>query len=159
LKKAIASVVVAGALTGAVGWSAAAGAATVNSSSTTTTHVHGKGRHPIVRWLRAHRRQIGRRVVVVSAKAIGITPQTLVSELRSGKSLAQVASEHGVQAQKVEDALVNAADNVINRAVANHKITPTEASKIEVRVPTAVGKLVNHQFGQNQTSSNAQKAA
>ena len=47
-----------------------------------------------------------------------MTPQALRAELKSGKSVADVAGEHGVSAQTVVNALVGAADARIDKAVA-----------------------------------------
>jgi hypothetical protein len=60
--------------------------------------------------------------VQVAAQAIGITPQQLRSEL-PGKSLAQVAANHGKQESDVVNALTTAADARIDQAVASGRLT------------------------------------
>jgi hypothetical protein len=97
-------------------------------------------------WIRAHRRQIAQEVVTVSSTTIGVSSQDLVSELRSGKSIADVASENSVSAQTVVNALVNAADAEVNQAVTNQKLTSAQASKIEAALPGYATTLVNHVF-------------
>jgi hypothetical protein len=96
--------------------------------------------------LRAHRKGIREEVVAISSKTIGVTPQDLVSELKSGKSIADVAAEHSVSAQTVVNALVAAGDAKISQAVTDHKISSTEASKIEAALPGLATKVVNHTF-------------
>ncbi len=67
---------------------------------------------------------MARDTVRISAKAIGVTPQDLVSSLRSGKSIDQVAQAHNVDVQTVVNALVQAGDTQVGRAVTSHKLTP-----------------------------------
>jgi hypothetical protein len=143
LKKAIAPIVIAGALLGAT---ASAGTAYAATPTPTATASAKASAHPLRAWLRAHRKEIRKEVVAISSKTIGVTPQDLVSELRSGKSIADVAGEHSVSAQTVENALVGAADTKINQAVTDHKLTSTEASKIEAALPGLAAKAVNHAF-------------
>lgn len=155
-KKFLVPVTVSAALL--VGASAGvAGAATPNAPAT-TTHV-GAGTHNGARqWLRAHRRQIRRVVVAISAKTIGISAQDLVSELRSGKSIADVAAEHSVNAQTVSDALLSAATAKVNQAVTNHKLTSARATKIEAALPGYISKLVDHVFGPKAARSSTHTA-
>jgi len=144
LKRTLTSIAMGGVLlTGATtaGVADAAYASTPAVTSPVQSTDHGVGT-----WIRSHRRQIAHAVVTISAKAIGVPAQDLVSELRSGKSIAAVASEHGVSTQAVVSPLVGAADSAVEKAVANHKLTSTAAAKIEAALPGRVTKLVNHVF-------------
>ena len=145
LKKIIAPLVVAGVLAGGVATAGAAYASTPATTATAGATGHAKG-HGAQAWLRSHRRQIRRAGVAISAKTIGVTPKALVAELRTGKSIADVAGEHSVSTQTVTTALVNAADAKINQAVTNHKLNSAQASKLEARVPGLVAKAVAHTF-------------
>ncbi len=91
----------------------------------------------------ALRRRIRREAGVLAAKTIGIKPADLRQELVSGKTIAAIATEHGVQPQTVVDALVVAANTKINAAVTANKITATRAAKLKIRVDKAIPKLVN----------------
>jgi len=150
LKKFIAPVVVGGALLGGIASAGTAAAAAPVPSATATAApavaTAKTGNHPLGAWLRAHRHQIRRAAVVISAKTIGIAPKDLVSELRSGKSIAGVAGEHNVSPQTVIAALVKAADARVNQAVTDHKLNPTQAGKIEAALPGRIAKAVNHTF-------------
>ncbi len=146
LKKAIAPLVLAGALLGATAAAGTAYAATPTSTAATAAAPAKASAHPLRAWLRAHRKAIRRDVVAVSSKTIGVTPQDLVSELRSGKSIADVAGEHNVSAQTVVNALVGSADAKIDQAVTNHKLTQAQASEIEAALPGLATKVVNHTF-------------
>jgi len=143
MKKVIVPVVIAGAL---LGGAAVAGAATSTSPAPPAVAASSPNHaaHPHLRaWLRAHRHEIRRDGVAISAKTIGVTPQALVAELRSGKSIAEVAGEHNVSAQTVVDALANAADARINAAVTDHKLTQAQAQKIEAVLPKYLTRAVD----------------
>jgi hypothetical protein len=147
LKKTIASVAVGGILLGGAAGAIGAGTAyAATPAASSTVPATGKAAHPFRAWVKAHRKQIRRAFIGGSAKAIGITPQQLVSELKSGKSVATVAGENNVSTQTVVTDLVNGADAKINQAVTNHKLTADQANKLESLVPGWVNKAVNHTF-------------
>lgn len=123
---------------------AAASAGTGSGSSGTSgqsSALRGRG------WLRNHRAQVRRAVVSISASTIHITPSALVTALRSGESIAEVAGDHGVAAQTVVNALVSAGDARVNQAVTNHKLTSAQAARIESKLPTVATRIVDHVFG------------
>ena len=122
------------------------------AAAPSTVPATSSARHPVRAWLRAHRRAVARHTVQISAQAIGITPKTLVGALHGGQSIAEVASSHNVRVQSVVDAIVQAGDTQIGRAVDNHKLTPAQGSAIEAALPRAVTKLVNHTFGSHSSS-------
>ncbi len=145
LKKFVAPVLVVGLLLGGV--ATAAGAASTATPPTTGAVVTHPGSHHGIRvWLKAHRRQLRKAGLAISAKAIGVTPQALRADLKSGKSIAEVAGEHGVSAQTVVSALVTAADTRIDQAVAAKTLTSAEAATIKAALPTRLTKAVNHVF-------------
>ncbi len=146
LKKSIASLVIGGALLGGAASAGAAYAATPSAATPPAGTTSQATSHPIRTWLQANRMEIRKAGIAISAKTIGITPTGLVSELRSGKSVAGVAAEHNVSAQTVIDAVVGAADAKVNQAVAAHNLTSTEANRIESMLPGRVAKVVNHTF-------------
>ncbi len=145
-KRFIAPIVISGALL--------AGATTVGldgsayaSTAPATVNIPLRGIDgPAATWMRAHRHAIRQAVVSLSAKSTGVTPQDLVTELQSGKSIADVAGEHGVSAQTVTAALVSTADAKINQAVTNGHLSSARATKIEAALPGYVTTLVNHAF-------------
>jgi hypothetical protein len=149
LKKLIAPVVIGGVLLGGV---AAGGAAYASAPATTTAVATAKvpattkGHHALRGWLRAHRKEIRRDGVVISAKTIGVTPQVLVADLRSGKSIAEVAQANNVSPQTVVNALVSAADAKVTQAVSDKKLTQAEANKIDAALPGLITKAVDHVF-------------
>jgi len=83
-----------------------------------------------------------RAAVHISADAIGIAPSELVAALRSGASTAEVATAHGVDPQTVIDALVAAANDRIDTAVANGKLDAECAAYLRDLAPRAAARLV-----------------
>jgi polyhydroxyalkanoate synthesis regulator phasin len=78
-----------------------------------------------------------------AAKAIGIDETALRDALRSGKTIAQVAQDHGVDVQKVIDALVGDLKTNIAAEVASGHITQAQADKILADAPAHISDLVN----------------
>jgi hypothetical protein len=140
-------IIVPAALTAALAVGGSVGLATTASAATPAPAAQSKtSAHAGAAWLRHHRRVIGRAVVTVSSKDIGVTRKNLVSELRSGKSIAQVAGEHGVSASTVETDLVHAADSEVSKLAGEGKLTSAQASKIEAALPGFATKVVNKTF-------------
>ncbi len=108
IKKTIASIAVGGMLL--VGGAALAAGTAGATTSTTPSSSSSTGTPPAHGWVKAHRHALVRDAVVLTAKDIGVTPQDLVSELKSGKSLADVAGEHNVSSQTLVNDLVTAAE-------------------------------------------------
>jgi hypothetical protein len=145
--------VIATATTAAVlstGGVALAGATTAGSPSpsdhpaTATVAAESRTRHPALRHrARVHIRRAIHRAGGIVAETIGIDRKTLRQEIRSGKTIAEIATAHGVEPQAVVDALVSAANQRIDKAVANGRITAERAAKIKERVPKRITRLVN----------------
>jgi hypothetical protein len=91
----------------------------------------------------ALRRRIRRGAGALVAKTIGVTRPELRQELAAGKTIATIATEHGVQPQAVIAALESAATTKIDAAQAANVITPERAAKLKTRLHTAIPKLVN----------------
>ncbi len=82
--------------------------------------------------------------VKLTAKTIGITPKQLESEVKGGKTVAQVASEHGSSGTAVTAALVKAIDAKITALVSSHKLTSAQGQALEAKVPAKVANFVNN---------------
>jgi hypothetical protein len=136
IKKVIAATTAAASL--GIGGLVLAGSASAAPAASTNATVTApvKGRHAL-------RRQMRRKIVVVSAKAIGITPQALVAELKTGTSIAEVAASHHVDVNTVVAALVSAGNERIDRAVSKGKLTATRASALKARLPALAQRAVN----------------
>jgi hypothetical protein len=147
MKKTLAAVTVGLALSVAgVGMSAGLAGPADAATPSVVAGPAAKTQHPLRAWVRAHRKALAHHTVEISAKAIGISPKSLASSIRSGQSIAQVADAHNVDVQTVVDALVGAGDAQVGRAVTNHKLTPAQGSKIEAALPRVVTKVVDHVY-------------
>lgn len=135
MKQLIAGVVTAGVLV--TGTAAVAGAATTATTAPATTATVAKHhRHNL-------RRRLLRAGARIAASTIGISTKELVTEVRSGKSVAQVAQAHNVDPQKVIDAVVKAGDAKIDQLVAASRITAERGAKLKDRLPQLVTRIVN----------------
>jgi hypothetical protein len=138
----LAGVSVAGAAaTGSAGPMPAAAPTTTTVTPTPTTPKaadsarHGKRA--------ALRRRLRRRAGVIAAHSIGIEPRALLQELRSGKTIAEVATEHGVQPRAVIDAIEAAATARVDKAQANNRITAEQAARLKQRIAVLVPRMVD----------------
>jgi hypothetical protein len=139
----IAGVSVAGAASNTGSSTASSSAAT--TATTAAPSATPKAKSPAARKARriARRQHIRRQAATLAAKTIGITRPDLVSELRSGKTIAAIATEHGVAPQTVIDAIEAAGQSKIDAAQAAHKITAERAAKLKTRLDRAVPRIVN----------------
>ena len=76
------------------------------------------------------------------ATYLDITPQELRSELRAGKSLAQIAADHGKTVGGLVDAIVAPAKARLDKAVENGHLTRQRADELLSRLTEAVEKAV-----------------
>ncbi len=139
IKKALAGTVAALTLgVGGVALAAPALSAGAATPSAETSKAKPEGQ-------RHHRRhRVLKAAIVSSAKTIGITPKELVGELKAGKSVAEVATAHGVAPQTVINNLVKGGTARIDAAEKAGKITAERAAKAKERLPKAAERFVNH---------------
>jgi hypothetical protein len=78
-----------------------------------------------------------------AATALGISEADLRTELRNGKTIAEVAKDKGVDVQKVIDALVADATEHIDQAVTDEKLTAERAAAIKEGLADRITRLVN----------------
>lgn len=88
----------------------------------------------------------GRPNLGVIAGAIGIDEAALRTELQSGKTIAEVAQAHGVDAQKVIDALVADLKTHLAADVAAGRITQAQADEKLANAPARIADFVNGKF-------------
>jgi len=91
-----------------------------------------------------HDRRNGERLDAVSG-LLGITSDELKTELRAGKSLAEIATEKGVDTQKVIDAIVAEMTEKVNEKVAEGKITQNQADTMLANAVERVTAMVNRE--------------
>jgi hypothetical protein len=83
------------------------------------------------------------------AEVLGLDHDVLRDELRSGKTLADIAAEQGVEVQAVIDALVAEATSRLDDAVADDRITQEQADERLAELTERVTTMVNEGFPQH----------
>ena len=140
IKKLVAAVALAGALT--VGTAGAAVAAE-GSGTATDPSAQTAGRHP---WLR---HQLRKAAVGVVTDTLGVSRQELRAALQGGQTVSQYATSLGKDPQAVVDALTNAATTKLDQLVADGKITQERADTVKGKLPARIDTLMNRQWGQH----------
>jgi hypothetical protein len=140
MKKLVATVTVAGAMTaGTVGLAGAAYAADDAGGGKPNATAAD---HPRLRRVVLHR------AAKVVAETLGVTRAELRDALKSGQSLNEYIASLGQDPQAVKDALVNAANTALDKAVANGRIDQTRADELKGKAPERVDRLMDRHFGQ-----------
>jgi hypothetical protein len=78
-----------------------------------------------------------------AASALGITADELRTQLESGKTIAQVASDRGVNVQTVIDAVTADENAEIDAALAAGKITQAQADEMKANAAQHAADIVN----------------
>ena len=78
-----------------------------------------------------------------AAQYLGVSEPQLLSELRGGRTLAEVAKAHGKSVSGLEQALIGRAKSRLARGVAAGVITAAQAQRIESRLAQRIDRLVN----------------
>jgi hypothetical protein len=81
-----------------------------------------------------------------AAEYLGLTRAQLREQLQDGKTLAQVARDRGKSAEGLVDALVNAAEQKLENAVEDGRLTETEKRKMLSGLRERITDLVNGRF-------------
>ena len=140
MKKMVATVAMAGAITaGTAGVAVAQDGSGANPDQPAATAKN----HPRIRL--AVRRHAGK----IVADTLGVSRQDLRAALKGGQSVREFA---GDQADAVHDALVNAANAAIDKAVANGRIDAAKGEEIKGKVAARVDKAMDRHFGQGGAS-------
>jgi len=79
-----------------------------------------------------------------AATYLGLDRKALVKELRSGKSLAQIATARNKSVGGLETAILNAFKAKVDKAVAAGKLSSTRAQKLVAAAPAVIHELVTH---------------
>jgi hypothetical protein len=106
----------------------------------------------------ARRPHLGKKLVEGIANDLGMAPKDLMTELRSGKSIADVANEKGVDPQKIVGDVVGAIDGKIDQRVADKKLDQARADAMKQNLPQRVTDFVNKVWGQAGAKAKADQA-
>jgi hypothetical protein len=94
-----------------------------------------------------HLRRHGLRIATrAAAEAIGVTVTELRDAVRIGTTVAAVAESKGVNPDDVEQAIVIALTEAVDRAAAEGRVTEERAAKIKERIPTFAQRYVDHEW-------------
>jgi transposase-like protein len=89
------------------------------------------------------RRRALHAAVAVSAKTIGVSVEDLRDAIKSGQSVAEVATAHNVDPTTVVNAIVAAGTARIDKAVANHHLSEEQAAKLKASLPERAQRFVD----------------
>lgn len=92
----------------------------------------------------ANREERRQAVESTAATALGISTDDLRTELRAGKTLAQIAQDKGVEVQKVTDALVEEANKRVDQAVTDGKLDASDAATMKQRAAERIQSFVTN---------------
>ena len=96
------------------------------------------------------RRAIRHAVARIVTETLGVDRAELRAALQGGQSISEYATSLGQDPQVVVDALVNAVNNRVDRAVADGSITEERGAEIKANAPARVETLVNRHVGEGQ---------
>jgi hypothetical protein len=82
----------------------------------------------------------------VAAKAIGVSTDSLLSDLKAGKTIAEVAKAKGVAVQKVVDAMVAAMTTQIDSQAKAGRLTTEQATRLKANLEQMITDQVNGTF-------------
>ena len=84
----------------------------------------------------------GKTALDATAKVLGMTPDQLKDALKSGKSIADIAKDKGVDLKTIQSAVVSAEKAAIDQAVKDGKLTPAQADKLKAALDKRGGKIL-----------------
>lgn len=97
---------------------------------------------------RAVARAIAKRsTLAIAARYVGLTRAQLATELRAGRSLAQVATARGKSVDGLEAALLAPVKRKLDRAVATGRLDAARAAAMLARAEARIERLVNRTRG------------
>jgi ribosomal protein S20 len=82
-------------------------------------------------------------VLRAAADYLGLTPEELIGDLRSGKSLADVASAQGKTVDGLKQAIVAAARSKLDEAVKSGRLSADQESQLLARLQSRLDDLVD----------------
>jgi hypothetical protein len=95
----------------------------------------------------------GSKLMTEIAVTLKITPKELWSELHHGKTLAQVATAHGVNPTTLANQITAGLQKQISARVAAHRLQSQFATIMQQHLSARVDALMNHSFKHAQTST------
>lgn len=88
----------------------------------------------------------GQGVLNSAAKAIGVGSNTLVTQLESGKTIAQVADQHHVSLDKVKSQITDDAKSRLDQYVKTDAISQQQANQLQQELQSRLDPVLHRQF-------------
>lgn len=107
----------------------------------------GLGRLLAANALAKMRKTVRREIVTSAAAAIGIKPADLVTELKGGKSIAEVAAQHNVSLDSVKAKITSDAKTKLDNLVASGKMKQAREDRLMQLLYNNVDKILNAKKG------------
>jgi hypothetical protein len=95
----------------------------------------------------AHHRFVRHGVFRAAAGYLGLTPRELFQQLRSGKSLAEIAGAQGKTVDGLKSAILDALKARLDEIVALNRITSAQEQTFLGKVQARLDTFVNRHFG------------
>jgi hypothetical protein len=83
-----------------------------------------------------------------AAEYLGLTEDELRTQLRGGKSLAEIAEAEGKPVDGLKQAILAGAKSTLDEAVANERLTQEQADAVYERLQSSIDDIVNGTFGE-----------
>lgn len=93
-------------------------------------------------------------IVQSVADTLKLTPQQIQDQLKSGKSLADIAGAQGVSRDDLKSAITTAVDQQVDKAVTDGKITQTRADQIKTNLSNNLDKIIDQKRDTSGTPEN-----
>jgi len=143
IKKLVAGVALAGALTVGTAGVAFAADGSGTGSGTQNPSAQTAKRHPLLR------AAVRRGAAKVITDTLGVSRADLRAALKGGQTISQYATSLGKDPQTVVAALTTAANTKLDQLVTDGKITQERADTVKSKLPARIDALMNRQFGQH----------
>ena len=86
-------------------------------------------------------------IVSSVADTLNMTPREIVQDLKQGQSLGEIGQAKGVSTDTLKSAILTAAAEKLDQAVADGKLTQDQADKITARLTDNIDKILNWKRG------------
>ncbi|CAG7648926.1 hypothetical protein PAESOLCIP111_05736 [Paenibacillus solanacearum] len=100
-----------------------------------------------------------RAIVPSAAELLHLTSETVNGELKNGKSIMEIASEHGLHASELKEQLVKSMEQPVDQALSDHSISSSEAAKLKQRIADGAQRAFSTAGYQDPTSDGSSKVS
>jgi hypothetical protein len=80
-----------------------------------------------------------------AAEALGMTPQTLWTEIQTGKSLADIAEAKGTDSDELTESIVESIEADLQQAVTNGRLTQAQADRLTEGLEDRIAQMIERE--------------